>query len=214
MPETLLPIQKALDHLLLGVPNLEAGIAWVEEKTGVKAMPGGRHPGLGTHNALLSLGPRQYLEIIAPDPTQTTLAPQFAFLQLATSPRLLTWAAATSDIHAVATQAHAAGFELSGPHAGARTRPDGQTLHWQTLFIKNDLSLQIPFFIAWDTAARHPAQDSPVGCTLQAFAMEHPQPEKLRAALMQLGLDATVQRGPEARLRAFIASPQGTIELA
>ena len=213
MPETLLPLEKAVDHLLLGVPNLEAGIAWVEAKTGVKAALGGRHPGLGTHNALLSLGNKQYLEIIAPDPTQTTLAPQFAFLQLASAPRLLTWAA-TTDIHAIAAQAHAAGFELNGPNPGSRARPDGTTLNWQTLFLKNDLSLLIPFFIEWDAASLHPSQDSPVGCTLQGFEIESPQPEKLRAALKQLGIDANVARGNEARLKAMIDAPKGSVALA
>lgn len=214
MPEDLLPAKDAVDHLLLGVPNLEEGIAWVAEKTGVKAAIGGRHPGLGTHNALLSLGHKQYLEIIAPDPTQTTLAPQFAFLQLATAPRLLTWAAATKDIHAIAAKAHAAGFELNGPNNGSRTRPDGTTLNWKTLFIKNDLSLQIPFFIEWDAASLHPSQDSPVGCTLQAFEMTSPQPEKLRAALKQLGINANVSRGSEARLYAILDSPKGSVTLA
>lgn len=212
MPE-LLSLEKAVDHLLLGVPNLEEGIAWVAEKTGVQAVFGGRHPGLGTHNALLSLGPKQYLEIIAPDPTQTTLAPQFAFLQLATVPRLLTWAAATTDIHAIAARAHAAGFELNGPNAGSRTRPDGATLRWQTLFLKSDFSLVIPFFIEWDATSRHPSEDSPAGCVLHAFEMESPQPEKLRSALKLLGIAATVQRNHEARLKAVLATPQGTIEL-
>lgn len=213
MLESLLPFGKALDHLLLGAPNLEEGMAWVTEKTGVNAAVGGRHPGLGTHNALLSLGDQQYLEIIAPDPTQTTLAPQFAFLQLATAPRLLTWAAATQDIHAIAAQAHAAGFELNGPNAGARTRPDGETLRWKTLFLKNDFSLLIPFFIQWDAMSRHPSQDSPTGCSLQSFSLEHPQPEKLRAAFSQLGIEATVIPGSEARLKAALASPQGLVEL-
>ena len=214
MPKLLLPIEKTVDHLLLGVPNLEEGIAWVAEKTGVQATFGGRHPGLGTHNALLSLGNKQYLEIIAPDPTQTTLAPQFAFLQLATTPRLLTWAAVTKDIHAIAVQAHAAGFELSGPNAGARTRPEGQTLNWKTLFLPNHFSLLIPFFIEWDAAARHPSEDSPAGCTLQAFKMESPQPEKLRAAFRQLGINATVSRSNEARLKAVLDSPSGRVELS
>ncbi len=213
MPEALLPIQKAVDHLLLGVPNLEAGIAWVAEKTGVQAAPGGRHPGLGTHNALLSLGPRQYLEIIAPDPTQTTLAPQFAFLQLASAPRLLTWAAATTNIHVIAAKAHAAGFELSGPNNGSRTRVDGTTLNWKTLFLKNDLSLLIPFFIEWDAAAQHPSEDSPTGCTLRAFEIETPQPETLRLAFRRLGLVANVARGNEARLHTVLRTPKGIVAL-
>jgi hypothetical protein len=213
MPEDLLPAQKAVDHLLLGVPDLADGIAWVAEKTGIHAILGGRHPGLGTHNALLSLGPRQYLEIIAPDPTQTTLAPQFAFLQLATAPRLLTWAAATNDIHASAAQAHAAGFELNGPHAGSRTRPEGETLRWKTLFLKNDFSLLVPFFIEWNAESRHPSEDSPTGCSLQSFALASPQSDKLRTAFRQLGIAAPVQRGNEARLHAVLETPNGLIEL-
>lgn len=213
MSENILPAKEAVDHLLLGVPNLEDGIAWVAEKTGVEAVFGGRHPGLGTHNALLSLGAKQYLEIIAPDPTQTTLAPQFAFLQLATAPRLLTWAAAMTDIHAIAARAHAAGFELNGPNAGSRTRPDGQTLRWQTLFLQSDFNLVIPFFIEWDTASRHPSEDSPVGCTLQSFTLASPQPEALRAAFRQLGFTTTVHRSNETRLHAVLATPKGRVEL-
>lgn len=213
MRNELCPAKDAVDHLLLGVPVLEEGIAWVAERTGVKAVAGGRHPGLGTHNALLSLGARQYLEIIAPDPTQTSLAPQFAFLQLATTPRLLTWAARTNDIEALAAQAHAANFELDGPRDGARTRLDDQTLSWRTLFLKTRWSLLMPFFIEWGAASLHPSEDSSAGCRLQRFVIESPEPQPLQASLAQLGITANVQRGREPRLQATLVTPAGKIVL-
>src|SRR5262245_46915510 len=40
-------VPKLLDHILLGCPNLEEGIAYVEERLGVRAAFGGVHPGVG-----------------------------------------------------------------------------------------------------------------------------------------------------------------------
>jgi hypothetical protein len=83
-----------LDHILLGSNDLDDGIAFVEKQTGVRAAFGGVHPGMGTRNALLSLGVRRYLEVIAPDPKQENVdAQRLNSLKKLKAPKLVGWAA-------------------------------------------------------------------------------------------------------------------------
>jgi hypothetical protein len=124
----------AFDHILLGASDLDAGIRWVEERTGVRAQFGGNHPGGGTRNALLSLGTGHYLEIIAPDPAQSNAADRLGLRQLS-SHRIVRWAIHTEDIAAAKHAAEAAGIKTTGPQAGSRQRPDGELLRWQVLDI-------------------------------------------------------------------------------
>ena len=52
----------AIDHLVVAASTLAAGTEWVAERLGARATPGGRHTAMGTHNALVGLGPRLFLE--------------------------------------------------------------------------------------------------------------------------------------------------------
>ena len=210
------PAVSAVDHLLIGASDLDRGIDWVEQRTGVRAAIGGTHPGAGTRNALLSLGGRHYLEIIAPDPAQSAFNFQIDIRSLA-EPRLITWAAAVKDIEAVAKAARDAGYQLFGPRDGSRQTPSGKLLRWRTLGVINKLGgggvEPIPFFIEWAPDSPHPSQDSPAGCELQSVHFHHPDSSALAAALKGLGIEGKVAQAGAVHLSASLKTPKGPVAL-
>jgi hypothetical protein len=165
-------IPGCLDHLILGASDLAGGIEFVERHTGVRAALGGVHPGRGTHNALLSLGPRCYLEILAPDPNQPTLA-WFRNLQQLTEPRLVGWMVRPGDLVALAEGLRQSGIACEPPRESSRQRPDGRTLRWKLLRLASEppgsqpaeMEGLLPFCIEWSADSPHPADDAPLVCT-------------------------------------------------
>ena len=209
-----------LDHILLGVSDLNHGIDWFEERSGLRAPLAGVHPGRGTHNALLSFGSRRYLEIIAPDPAQSgsriavpSAAAQVARLRTLKEPRLANWAARTDDIAAVAKKVAAAGLKFSGPWEGSRARPDGKILRWKTLHLEGDFDGILPFFIEWARDSVHPSEDAPAGCQIQSFRAETPQAPQVTLAARTLGVDLSVTTSTATQLLARITGAKGEFEL-
>jgi hypothetical protein len=207
-------VPSLLDHILLGSPDLQAGIDFAEKRTGVRAIFGGVHPGRGTQNALLSLGDRRYLEIIAPDPAQPGVKnPIASNLHALTEPQLIGWAAHPGSVSAFAEKLRAAGIKCDGPTPGSRKRPDGQFLKWQILSLADTALSFLPFFIEWSADSVHPSVDAPKGCRLLSFAAETPEPEKLRATIKKLNLDLPVKKAEKPRLHAIISGPKGNLDV-
>ena|SRR5277367_1838209 len=201
-----------LDHILLGCSDLDGGIDFVEKHTGVRAAFGGVHPGRGTRNALLSLGDRRYLEIIAPDPQQPGAPDHYGLLRL-TQPRLVGWAAHPGDLNELAARLRNANIAFDGPNPGSRKRPDGRLLQWNTLNLKDDHAGLLPFFIEWNSDTVHPSVDAPAGCRIVRFEIATPEPEQMSKTAAILGLDVKIIKAEHAQLRATIAGPKGELAL-
>jgi hypothetical protein len=193
--------------------TLDAGCDWVEEHLGVRPQPAGKHVAMGTHNALLKLGPRFFLEVIAIDPEgRAPSRPRWFDLDeprmkaaLAEGPQLTHWVARTNDIDAVVKRL---------PSLGVPTPVERGTFRWR-ITIPDDGHRPgrglVPTIIEWSDT-RHPAdtmQDS--GRSLTLLSGEHPEPAAIRAEIATLGLSdflkVTYAKSP--RLAAMIRTPRG-----
>jgi hypothetical protein len=201
-----------VDHLVYATPDLARGIAEIEALLGVRAALGGQHPGRGTHNALIALGPAAYLEIIAPDPGQT-VRPRVFGLDTLKSSTLVSWAAKGSDLDSLHLTAARNGIPVGAVGSGSRQRTDGARLSWRfTEPGAAGADCVIPFFIDWGKSD-HPARTAPAGATLVALRAEHPNAATMQRQLQQLGLDLRVDRAPRPALVAVIEGPLGRVEL-
>lgn len=201
-----------IDHLVFAVPNLASGQQFLEEKLGLPLTYGGQHPGRGTHNALLRLGPSQYLELLAPDPQQSAMAtPPWMGIPLLTKPRLTRWAWRSENMEGDLAQLYPDGNDLPPVLDGARRQPNGQVLQWRLSQPPDtpEVSL-LPFFIDWQ-GAHHPTDQLPIGGQLQAIRLTHPTADLIQNKLTQLGASFSVIPGSSPHFEALIACPKGLV---
>jgi hypothetical protein len=199
-----------IDHLVYACPDLDAAVAEITRVTGVRPRHGGQHPGLGTHNALLSLGDRTYLEIIAPDPAHPGAGqPPFGLDQL-TAPALRAWAAAPEDLDAAVERARTEGLAYGDIVTGHRRSPGDGEVSWRmTTYAYDGAVAVVPFLIDWGPA-RHPAQTAPSGLRLTEFRVLAPDPQPVIRQLRAAGIDLPVEHADVPALRAVLTGPQGT----
>jgi hypothetical protein len=201
-----------VDHLVYATPDLTAAVESIERLLGVQATPGGQHPGVGTRNALIALGDATYLEIIGPDPGQPRPPQPRRFgIDDLKAPKLVTWAAKSSDLEQLTSDALRTGIQLGPINPGSRRNPQGVLLSWRVT-LTNLADGIVPFFIDWGQTP-HPARTAATGATLIDLRAEHPDAERVQKVLNTLGLDLPVHAGAQPALIATISSPHGRVEL-
>lgn len=204
-------IDPAADHLVYVVPDLGPSARAVEDRLGVPFTPGGSHPGLGTRNVLLRIGPRVYLELLGPDPGQPR-PPSGLWLAAGgeVRPSLATWCVRSDDLRGLA--AGSAGDLVGAVRSMSRAKPSGDRIAW-TLTMPLTPPPHggiVPFFIDWGQTA-HPCDDLPDhGVRLAALRGQHPHPSAVHADLDALGVELAVEAGPPS-LHAELRTPSGTL---
>ena len=198
-PPAVKPIAQ-IDHLIVGVADLEAGMDLMERLTGVRPAIGGSHPGNGTRNALMALGDGAYLELLAPDPGQAVDNDEIRELRALTKPTPSGWAVSGANEAEVRERLVSRGISLSPSTPGSRRKPDGSILRW-TIFEYAEIDDPLaPFFIFWNDPLLHPSQTSPGGCRLEELGIHHNGAEELRRAMAPLALKVAITSAPKPRI--------------
>jgi len=206
-------LRSQLDHLVVTAPDLATGVEFLHRALGVIPQTGGEHARMGTHNCLVRLGERLYLEVIAADPeAKPPGRPRWFQLDRPESVRacrLATWVVRTDDLRAAAAAS-------TVPLGSVESMSRGQ-LNW-LITIPEDGSMPLdgvaPSLIEWPGQA-HPAdglQDT--GCRLLRLTGFHRDPDRIAGMLQAIGFDGHFDVSPLApgqlpHLVAQIHTPLG-----
>ncbi len=185
-----------IDHVVLAARTLEEGCAFVRDRLGHTPAPGGEHPQMGTHNAVLRLGEKLYLEVIAVNPGAPPPGrPRWMALDdpamqaaLRASPRLVCWMATTDDIDAAASRFGSLVGEVWNGERGA--------LRWK-LTVRADGALPaggaVPHLIQWPEGV-HPAANMPdAGFAFRSLSVRHRAKAWLDRTLADLRVSGAVE---------------------
>jgi Glyoxalase-like domain len=194
-----------IDHAIIGARDIESVADRLWERHGLASLPGGRHPGWGTHNRIVPLA-GAYLEILGvTDENEALRDPMGRWLlaNTGTGDPLMAWCCESDDIERLARRL---GLALE---RGARERPDGSRLSWRLAGREAGLGAR-PFFIAWDSPEMRPGLLS-APHAVEVQGIDHVEVGCSREALDDWveGDVAAQAAGDDGRLQAVVISTAG-----
>jgi hypothetical protein len=200
-----------IDHVVWGVEDLDRAAAEVQERYGLASVAGGRHPGWGTANRIIPLGP-SYLELIAvvdaDEAAADTVGSGYA-RHIRAAGGLMLWCLATDELDTIAARL---GLPME---AKSRVLPDGSSIGWRLVGLPAALdNPSLPFYIQWDVPPeRHPGRmravhaAAPEGITSVTVGAD---PEELSAWLGDASLPVRLA-GPPGVNSVTVATAGGDI---
>lgn len=144
-----------LDHIVHYVERTPQAMTEHALTHGFHAVIGGKHAQWGTANALHFLA-SSYIEWLSLEDEKVAREAQHPLTQLLLhdrqeGPGFLTICLRPDDMEELETKLASKDVETTGVLHASRQTPDGQTLRWKMLFIKEAITdaLPLPFFIEW-----------------------------------------------------------------
>ncbi len=139
----------SLDHIIIGVHDLEQATMIFAEKLGLLASGGGIHPTGGTANRIIVIGDT-YLELITVN--KPAEAQQSILDRLANGDGYLNFVLTCDDIEADSEAMRQRGVAIIGPNPGELKASDGRSRAWSRTDIEQpDLTQHYPFLIQHDS---------------------------------------------------------------
>jgi Glyoxalase-like domain len=140
----------AIDHIIIGVNNLDKAATQFSQKLGLAVSGGGIHPTGGTANRIIVIGDT-YLELIAihnPAEAQESMLDRLAIHE-----GYLNFVLASNDIKAESKAMIKRGIPILGPTPGSLRAADSRTRGWSRTNIEHpDLAQRYPFVIQHDSS--------------------------------------------------------------
>jgi len=101
-----------IDHIGLACADLEDGIRWFKDQTGIDPFVNEAKPNLPFQNAAVKLGERTFLEILAPNTNHKGFHPLKSMLKRFKDPAIWFWYVSTDDFEKLETAIVEAGHHL------------------------------------------------------------------------------------------------------
>lgn len=207
---------RQIDHIVYCVPDLEEAIHWFETNTGIRPTIGGRHLDQGTKNALVHMGDKCYLEILAIDKANTKMRKdRWMGVDRITRPRITRWCIQSRNLLADKKIIQQYIKDMGKIDTGKRETQNGSLLSWQMILPLSTPKVEIiPFMINWTDSDGHPTDSLLPGCKLIDIELHLNSEDSNRKQCMDsLFENLNLQHAQNSKISITLSCPKGILKI-
>jgi len=205
---------RAIDHIVYCVPDLDKAMDDFESLLGVRPVFGGYHVTQGTMNALLNLGNRCYLELLAADPDNLMDRDRWMGIDQLSRAQTTRWSLKSMELEEESAILRTYNPSMGDVNGGQRKTSGGDMLKWTMSMPLSSPEVEVvPFMTDWSSSSIHPTDSLVDECLLADISLSHPDPTSVMVILKQLSLRIPVSHSESPSIRIKVKCPNGIVEI-